>query len=85
MDSTVRAFDLRSGEVVWSQSLPESGQATPMSYRDPATGKQIVIVTVPNPSWRYPRDPSTGTYTDSKSPRDGQGGYVIAYALPDDS
>jgi glucose dehydrogenase len=81
MDSTVRAFDLRSGEVRWSADLPGSGQSTPMTYLDETTGRQIVIVTVPNPSWRYPRDPSTGTYTDSANPRDGKGGYVIAYGL----
>ncbi|MEM1154126.1 MAG: pyrroloquinoline quinone-dependent dehydrogenase, partial [Pseudomonadota bacterium] len=82
MDSTVRAFDLRSGEVKWSADLPGSGQSTPMSYVSDATGRQYIIVTVPNPSWRYPRDPTTGTYTDSKNPVDGKGGYVIAYALP---
>jgi len=81
MDSTVRAFDLRTGEVLWSDGLPGSGQATPMTYVSQKTGKQYVIVTVPNPSWRYPRDPATGTYTDSKSVKDGKGGYVIAYAL----
>lgn len=81
MDSTVRAFDLRTGEVLWSDGLPGSGQATPMTYVSDKSGKQYVIVTVPNPSWRYPRDPATGTYTDSKSVQDGKGGYVIAYAL----
>lgn len=83
MDSTVRAFDVRTGEVKWSQNLPASGQATPMSYVSQTNGKQYVIVTVPNPSWRYPRDPETGTYTDSRSAKDGLGGYVIAYGLPD--
>ncbi|TQV67720.1 PQQ-binding-like beta-propeller repeat protein [Exilibacterium tricleocarpae] len=81
MDRTVRAFDLRTGAVKWSAELPGSGQATPMTYLSEATGRQHLIVTVPNPSWRYPRDPSTGTYTDSRSVRDGKGGYVIAYAL----
>lgn len=81
MDSTVRAFDLRSGETLWKQALPGSSQATPMSYVSPRDGRQYVIVTVPNPSWRYPRDPKTGTYTDSQSVDDGLGGYVIAYAL----
>lgn len=81
MDSTVRAFDLHSGEVKWSAALPGNGQSTPMSYRSGKTGKQYVIVTVPNPSWRYPRDPKSGTYADSQSVRDGKGGYVIAYAL----
>lgn len=81
MDSTVRAFDVRTGEVMWQQALPGSGQATPMSYVSQRSGKQTVIVTVPNPSWRYPRDPASGTYTDSQSAKDGLGGYVIAYGL----
>ncbi|MEM8564197.1 MAG: PQQ-binding-like beta-propeller repeat protein, partial [Pseudomonadota bacterium] len=55
MDSTVRAFDLRSGEVKWSADLPGSGQSTPMSYLSSNTDRQYIIVTVPNPSWRYPR------------------------------
>ncbi|MEM7359960.1 MAG: PQQ-binding-like beta-propeller repeat protein [Pseudomonadota bacterium] len=83
MDSSVRAFDVRSGAVKWHADLPGSGQATPMSYVSEKSGKQYVIVTIPNPSWRYPRDPATGTYTDSKSVKDGKGGYVIAYALED--
>lgn len=81
MDSTVRAFDVRTGEIKWSADLPGNSQATPMTYVSEETGKQYLIVTVPNPSWRFPRDPATGTYTDSKSIRDGKGGYVIAYAL----
>lgn len=81
MDATVRAFDLRTGEEKWSQDLPGNGQSTPMTYMSAKTGKQHLIVTVPNPSWTYPRDPETNNYTDSKSVRDGKGGYVIAYAL----
>jgi len=81
MDRTVRAYDLRTGEIKWSQELPGNGQATPMTYQSSKTGKQHLIVTVPNPSWRYPRDPATGTYSDSQSVRDGKGGYVIAYAI----
>ena len=77
------AYDVRTGEIKWSQDLPGNGQATPMSYQSKMTGKQHLIVTVPNPSWRYPRDPDSGTYTDSKSILDGKGGYVIAYALED--
>ncbi|MEL6370301.1 MAG: PQQ-binding-like beta-propeller repeat protein [Pseudomonadota bacterium] len=81
MDATIRAFDIRTGTVLWSDDLPGNSQATPMTYAAPKSGRQTLIVTVPNPSWRYPRDPENGTYTDSKSIRDGQGGYVIAYAL----
>jgi quinoprotein glucose dehydrogenase/quinate dehydrogenase (quinone) len=81
MDATARAFDIRTGEIKWEQTLPGPSQSTPMSYRSSTSGKQFIVVTVPNPSWIYPRDPSTGTYEDSRSVRDGKGGYVIAYAL----
>lgn len=82
MDSNVRAYDVRTGEEKWAADLPGNGQSTPMTFTD-ASGRQFLIVTVPNPSWIYPRDPATGRYLDSATPRDGQGGYVIAYALPD--
>ena len=75
MDSTFRAFDLRTGEVKWESPLPGSAHATPMSYVG-KNGKQYVVITIPNPSWRYPRGGGDG-------PTDDQGGYVIAYALPD--
>ncbi|SIN82287.1 quinoprotein glucose dehydrogenase [Parasphingorhabdus marina DSM 22363] len=81
MDSKVRAFDVRTGEEKWAASLPGNGQSTPMSYRSGKDGRQYLIVTVPNPTWRYPRDPATGEYIDSQDVRDGKGGYVIAYAL----
>lgn len=84
MDSTVRAYNVRTGKVEWSADLPGNGQSTPMSYVSPTDGRQYMIVTVPNPSWRYPRDPANGTYTDSRSAKDGLGGYVIAYALAED-
>lgn len=83
MDRTARAFSVDTGEILWKQKLPGNGQATPMSYRSPTDGKQYMVLTIPNPSWRYPRDPKTGTYTDSKSQVDELGGYVIAYALED--
>jgi len=77
MDSTFRAFDLRTGEVKWSFDLPGSAHATPMSYLG-KNGKQYVVVTLPTPSWRYPR-PSAGEEVDP----DPKGGYVMAFALPD--
>ncbi len=83
MDRTVRAFDVRTGDVKWQAELPGNSQAQPMTYQSAKTGKQHLIVTVPNPSWRYPRDPNTGTYVDSIG-ADGKGGYVIAYALEDE-
>ncbi|MBA4173703.1 MAG: pyrroloquinoline quinone-dependent dehydrogenase [Hyphomicrobium sp.] len=81
MDAKVRAYNVRTGEEKWSHDLPGNGQSTPMSFVEPKTGRQMIIVTVPNPSWRYPRDPVTNDYLDSQSERDGKGGYVIAFAL----
>ena len=68
-------------QVKWTSDLPGNGKATPMTYQSEKTGKQYLIVTVPNPGWRYPRDPKTGTYADSQSVPDDKGGFVIAYAL----
>ena len=75
MDATIRAYDERNGKVLWSSPLPGSAHTTPMSYQAPS-GRQVVVVTVPNPSWSYPRSPND-------KPTDDQGGYVIAYALED--
>lgn len=81
MDAKVRAYNLRTGAKLWQADLPGNGQSTPMSFLSEKSDRQILVVTVPNPSWRYPRDPKTNEYLDSRSPRDGKGGYVIAYAL----
>ncbi len=77
MDATIRAYDTRKGKLLWSAPLPESSHATPMSYLSPK-GRQVVVVTVPNPSWAYPR-PRNGM----DEPDGEQGGWVIAYALPE--
>ncbi len=49
-----RASDLRDGKVKWQAPLPGSAHATPMTYLSPTTGKQYVVITVPNPPWQYP-------------------------------
>ena len=43
-DNYLRAFDVRSGEVLWKGRLPGGGQATPMTYRRSANGKQYVVI-----------------------------------------
>jgi len=43
-DNYLRAFDVRSGEVLWKGRLPGGGQATPMTYRLSANGKQYVVI-----------------------------------------
>jgi quinoprotein glucose dehydrogenase len=42
-DSTLRAFDVETGRVLWSGALPAGAQATPMSYRT-ASGRQLVVI-----------------------------------------
>jgi quinoprotein glucose dehydrogenase len=42
-DTTLRAFDIETGTVLWSGELPASAQATPMTYRAPS-GKQLVVI-----------------------------------------
>ena len=45
LDRSLHAFDIETGREVWRGSLPESGKATPMSYRL-ATGEQFVAIAV---------------------------------------
>jgi quinoprotein glucose dehydrogenase len=42
MDGHFRAFDSRTGKVLWEYPLPAGGQATPMSYS--LDGKQYVVI-----------------------------------------
>ncbi|GAB3270701.1 pyrroloquinoline quinone-dependent dehydrogenase [Parahaliea aestuarii] len=44
MDTRFRAFDLGSGEEVWSTGLPYSGHAMPMTYRLRPDSKQFVVI-----------------------------------------
>jgi len=39
-----RAFDIRTGRELWSAALPSGGQANPMTYVSPASGRQFVII-----------------------------------------
>ena len=69
--SGFRAVDVNTGKEIWSESLPRSSEATPMSYVSPQTKKQYVLVTSPA--------------VDVEAPGEGpvQGGRVMAYALSD--
>jgi len=42
MDDMIRAFDVQTGEELWSDDLPAGGQATPMSYE--IDGQQYVVI-----------------------------------------
>jgi quinoprotein glucose dehydrogenase len=41
-DEKIRAFDKRTGKVVWEAQLPAAGYATPASYE--ISGKQYLII-----------------------------------------
>ena len=43
-DATFRAFDTASGRVLFEAPLPASGHATPLTYRAPKSGRQVVVV-----------------------------------------
>jgi quinoprotein glucose dehydrogenase len=42
-DTALRAFDVETGQVLWTGELPASAQATPMTYRL-RSGKQFVVI-----------------------------------------
>ena len=41
-DPHIRAFDIATGEMLWQQQLPASGNATPMTYQ--IEGKQYIVI-----------------------------------------
>ena len=43
LDSKFRAFDARSGDELWSDTLPTSSQSTPTTYMG-RNGKQYVVI-----------------------------------------
>ncbi len=45
LDRWLRAYDIETGRELWRGPLPESGKATPMSYRL-ASGQQFVVIAV---------------------------------------
>ncbi|NKB33160.1 MAG: membrane-bound PQQ-dependent dehydrogenase, glucose/quinate/shikimate family [Pseudomonadales bacterium] len=79
VDSTMRAINVFNGEEVFTDPLPGSSNATPMSYVSPESGKQYVIVTVPSSGGGLNLESQVDNLDEVQS----LGGYIIAYALPD--
>lgn len=79
-DSTMRAINLLNGEEEWTDSLPGTSTATPMTYVSPATGKQYVLVTIPDGGGLLQVESAVNT---AEEEGDQPGGYIIAYSLPD--
>lgn len=66
-DRKFRAFDKKTGELLWQTTLPYPGNATPATYA--IDGKQYVVIAAAGGS----KLPSKGTL----------GGVYVAYALPE--
>jgi quinoprotein glucose dehydrogenase len=43
-DPFIRAFNVETGKELWRAQLPDSGHATPMTYRLSANGKQYIVI-----------------------------------------
>jgi quinoprotein glucose dehydrogenase len=68
-DRRFRAFDAKTGEVLWEAELEAGGHATPMTYEGPKSGRQFVVVAAGGGG--FLRDLSS-TLSDA----------LVAYALP---
>jgi quinoprotein glucose dehydrogenase len=65
-DPHIRAFDVESGQELWSAALPASGHATPMTYRL-LNGKQYVVIAAGGSS-HFDQEPQSDS--------------LVAFALP---
>ena len=75
-DNTIRATNISDGRELWSDSLPFTAHATPMSYLSPA-GEQTVVITVPV----FNSNNGNGFRVLPADEEDPEGGYIIAYRL----
>lgn len=67
-DFYLRAMDVETGKELWKGRLPVGAQATPMTFFDQKTGRQMIVVSV------------GGARDNSKA----RGDYIVAFALPPD-
>ena len=55
-DQVLRAFDAKTGEEIWTQRLPYTANATPLTYRLRPDGKQFVVIAAGGHGWSTPGD-----------------------------
>lgn len=55
-DRFLRAFDAETGEEVWTQRLPFTASAGPLTYRLSNPGRQYVVVAAGGHGWSQPGD-----------------------------
>jgi quinoprotein glucose dehydrogenase len=65
-DRYLRAFETATGRLLWQGRLPAGGNATPMTYISPSSGRQFVVI-------------AAGGHDNILS---RQGDFIQAYALP---
>ena len=83
MDRHLRALDIKTGKELWSDFMPNTAQATPMSYVAPQSGRQFVVITVPasgREEESHVAEPKA--HGPAAQKQNDSGGWVIAYALP---
>jgi quinoprotein glucose dehydrogenase len=61
-----RAFDIKTGKLLWRAPLPAGGHATPITYVSKKSGRQFVVIAAGGSAPLY----------------SGYGDYVMAFALP---
>jgi quinoprotein glucose dehydrogenase len=64
-EEAFRAFDAKTGKVIWKDRLPAAPNATPMTYVSPKSNKQFVVI-------------AAGGHTMLQTK---PGDYIIAYTL----
>jgi quinoprotein glucose dehydrogenase len=55
-DKFLRAFDARTGQLVWKRRLPYTANATPMTYRVGPQDRQYLVVASGGHGWSEPGD-----------------------------
>jgi quinoprotein glucose dehydrogenase len=65
-EKTLRAFDVRTGRELWAGRLPASGNASPITYLGPRSGRQFVVIAAGG----------------NKSMKTKLGNHIVAFALP---
>jgi len=63
-DKKFRAFDKRTGKLLWETSLPAAGNATPATYE--VNGRQFIVIAA---GGGKSKDPSGGSYVAFALPR----------------
>jgi len=55
-DKFLRGLDARTGEEIWTERLPYTANATPITYRVRPEGRQFVVVAAGGHGWSEPGD-----------------------------